>query len=130
MESLEKQCSARYGGKQSSISRVNYATFKDTSQLLVTVYPYLNWPNNWKDLISMVARCSQEMRIVTVSWTRPPNSIYKLNTDGSALNDLGKIGGGGVLTDHLGSLVYAFAVPLGMVSNNQVEDQAATFWIN
>ncbi|XP_049348975.1 uncharacterized protein LOC125813529 [Solanum verrucosum] len=49
------------------------------------------------------------------------NSTYKLNTDGSALNNPGKIGGGGILRDSNGTIIYAFAIPLGEGTNNQVE---------
>ncbi|WMV13570.1 hypothetical protein MTR67_006955 [Solanum verrucosum] len=62
-----------------------------------------------------------EVRILSVRWIPPPNSTYKLNTDGSALNNPGKIGGGGILRDSNGTIVYAFAIPLGEGSNNQAE---------
>ncbi|WMV30192.1 hypothetical protein MTR67_023577 [Solanum verrucosum] len=58
------------------------------------------------------------------------NSTYKLNTDGSALNNPGKIGGGGILRDSNGTIIYAFAIPLGEGTNNQVEVQAASYGLN
>ncbi|XP_015160870.1 ribonuclease H-like [Solanum tuberosum] len=58
-------------------------------------------------------------------WKIPTYNRYKLNTDGSAIPNPGKIGGGGILRDDQGSMVYAFAVPLGQGTNNQVEIQAA-----
>ncbi|WMV32724.1 hypothetical protein MTR67_026109 [Solanum verrucosum] len=67
-----------------------------------------------------------EVRVLSVRWIPPPNSTYKLNTDGSALNNPGKIGGGGILRDSNGTIVYAFAIPLGEGSNNQAETQYMT----
>lgn len=75
----------------------------------------------------MMDSCSHEIRITTVTWTKPPTDTHKLNTDGSALTNPGKIGGGGILRDAQGNLIYAFAVPLGNGTNNQAEIQAATF---
>ncbi|WMV32529.1 hypothetical protein MTR67_025914 [Solanum verrucosum] len=63
-------------------------------------------------------------------WKTPIYNRYKLNTDGSAIPNPGKIGGGGILRDDQGSMVYAFAVPLGEGTNNQVEIQAAIFGLN
>lgn len=68
--------------------------------------------------------CTQEVKIITVMWSKPPISILKLNTDGSALSNLGKIGGGGIFRDHQGNMIYAFTVPLGEGTNNQAEIQA------
>lgn len=54
----------------------------------------------------------------------------KLNTDGSALDNPRKIGGGGILRDYQGKMIYAFVIPLGIGTNNQAEIQATTFGIN
>lgn len=93
----KKRCSAKYGGNKSSIARVKFRIFKDTSLFLHTVYPYLSWPSNCRDLFIMLGRCTNEMKISAVTWYKPPANIYKLNTDGSALGNPGKIGGGGIL---------------------------------
>lgn len=37
----------------------------------------------------------------------------------------GKIGGGGILRDHQGKLVYAYSIPLGFGTNNTVKIKAA-----
>ena len=63
-------------------------------------------------------------------WKTPTCNRYKLNTDGSATPNPGKIGGGGILRDDQGSMIYAFAVPLGEGTNNQAEIQAAVFGLN
>ncbi|XP_055800325.1 uncharacterized protein LOC129869710 [Solanum dulcamara] len=61
--------------------------------------------------------------------SNPPN-IVKLNTDGSAIGNPGKIEAGGIVRDHKGNLIYAFASPLGVGTNNQAEVQATSFGIN
>lgn len=50
----------------------------------------------------MMEKCSHDMKISTVTWKAPPIHIYKLNTDGSALNNLGRIAGGGILRNYRG----------------------------
>ncbi|KAH0644882.1 hypothetical protein KY290_026149 [Solanum tuberosum] len=90
------RCSTRYGEKKSSIARVKYLISKDAYHILREV-----------------------------KWTKSPTNILKLNTDGSALRNPSKIGGG-ILRDSNGEMVYAFIIPLGIGTNNQAETQAAT----
>lgn len=54
----------------------------------------------------------------------------KLNTDGSALENPGKIWDGGIFRDYQGYMIYAFATSLGMGTNNQVEIQATMFEVH
>ncbi|XP_015168633.1 uncharacterized protein [Solanum tuberosum] len=122
---VKKLCAVKYGGKHSNTSRVIFLIIKDTAQFLYTAFPYIHWPYNWHAIFSKIENCKHEMKIREVKWERPPDSIYKLNTDGSALNNPGKIGGGGILRDHQGQMVYAFTIALGMGTNNMAETQAA-----
>ncbi|WMV30126.1 hypothetical protein MTR67_023511 [Solanum verrucosum] len=115
---------AKYGGKKSSTVRVQHMILRDTLQLLKN--PALS-EFNWAELITAVTRCKQELKISVIKWEKPPKDI--LNTDGSALNNPGKIGGGGILRDCQGNLVYAFTIPLGIGTNNQAETQAAAHGI-
>lgn len=41
------------------------------------------------------------------------NYTYKVNMNGSAIHNQGRILGGGTLTEHQGKLVYAFSIALG-----------------
>lgn len=125
----KNRCSAKYAGKSSSTSRVKFLIFKDIYHLLSTTYPYIQWPSNWKDLFNMIENCNHELKTTKVSWIKPPADYLKLNTDGSALGNPGKIGGGGILRNNQGTLIYAFTVPLGVGTNNQAELQAALFGI-
>lgn len=78
----------------------------------------------------MGERCSHEVRVITVKWIKPPTSLFKLNTDGSALSNPGKIGGGVILRDWQGNMIFAFSIPLGIGTNNEVETHAATYGVN
>ncbi|XP_015160335.1 uncharacterized protein [Solanum tuberosum] len=57
----------------------------------------------------------------------PPARWVKINTDGSALSNPGRIGAGGILRDQMGAMLLAFATPLGEGTNNQAEIGAAIF---
>ncbi|KAH0776696.1 hypothetical protein KY290_008107 [Solanum tuberosum] len=65
------------------------------------------------------------MQIKEVRWLRPPDTILKLNTDVSSLKNPYSIGGGGILRNSLGEMVYAFTIPLGVGTNNRAEALAA-----
>lgn len=75
--------------------------------LILTVYPYINWPSNWSELVSLVETCQHDMRVIQVIWFNPPPSIVKLNTDGSGLENPGNIGAGSIRRDHKSRLIYA-----------------------
>ena len=51
----------------------------------------------------------------------PPFPFCKLNTDGSALDNLGLAGAGGVLRDHQGRWLTGFSTRLEIASNNLAE---------
>ncbi|KAK4723862.1 hypothetical protein R3W88_026641 [Solanum pinnatisectum] len=84
---------------------------------------------NWKDVMKIIEECRHDIIVTPVTWEKPPPNTYKLNTDGSALTNPGRIGGGGIIRDDFGNLVYAFAVPLGTGTNSLAEIQAAIYGI-
>uniref|UniRef100_M1DEJ8 RNase H family protein n=2 Tax=Solanum tuberosum TaxID=4113 RepID=M1DEJ8_SOLTU len=73
----------------------------------------------------MIEKCRHELKVIAVCWEKPTVGVYKLNTDSSTLNNPGKIGGGGILRDDQGNMVYAYAIPVGFGTNNKAEIQAA-----
>lgn len=121
----KNRCAKKYGDKRSNTSRVIYSISKDITHLLITAFPQIKWPLRWTDLMSMVEHCKHEIKVTKVCWTKPSAPWVKLNTDGSALENPGNIGAGGVLRDHRGNFIYAFAIPLGIGTNNQAEVRAA-----
>ena len=112
------------------MSRVELAIFKDSMQIIQSVYPTIPWFNSWERLLQYVDQCQQYLKITLVRWNRPPSGIYKLNTDGSAIHNTGQTGGGGILRDDQGKLIYAFSIPLAFGTNNFAEIQAALYGLN
>ena len=96
-------------------------------QVTKLVFPSIPWQQNWESLINLVDQCKQQYKITMVRWNTPNEGKYKLNTDGSALQESGKIGGGGILRDQQGKLIYAFSVPFVFGTNNIAELKAALY---
>ncbi|XP_004243166.1 uncharacterized protein [Solanum lycopersicum] len=126
----KNRCACKYGGKATNISRVKYAIYKDTFKMLQNTFPHIKWPSNWTALYQTSEKCKHDIKVCKVAWNRPPEEWIKINTDGSAINNPGKIGAGGILRDTEGRLVLAFATSLGEGSNNQAEMEAAQFGLS
>lgn len=56
-----------------------------------------------------------------ISWEPPPLGWFKLNIDGASLNNPGMAGIGGVIRNHKGEFVAAFAKNIGIATNNKAE---------
>ena len=117
----------KYGGKKSSIQRVQYGIFKDTMQIINLDYPNMPWKYSWGHLINFIDQCKQQYKIFMVRWIKPTIGRYILNTDGSCLQENGKIGGGGILRDNQGSIIFAFASPFAFGTNNIAKLKAALY---
>ena len=87
-------------------------------QVKVLVFPNIPWQPNWDSLIGLGDNYQQQFKVTKVSWENLAIGICKLNTDGSALQNSGKVGGGGILRDHQGIFIYAFSISLGFGTNN------------
>uniref|UniRef100_M1DWN9 RNase H family protein n=1 Tax=Solanum tuberosum TaxID=4113 RepID=M1DWN9_SOLTU len=123
----KNRCSSKYGGKQSNVSRVKYAIYKDNYKLMTTTFPHIKWPSNWRDLIQLGGKCVHDTKVTLVRWIKPPNQWVKINTDGSALANPGRTGAGGILRDQDEEILIEFATPLGEGTNNQAEVEAVIF---
>lgn len=64
---------------------------------------------------------------IQVKWERPTIGRLKVNTDGSYLVDSNKEGIGGVVRDHQGELIMAFAISVECNNNNSAEALEAQF---
>nr|XP_010313000.1 uncharacterized protein LOC104644619 [Solanum lycopersicum] len=123
----KNKCAVKYGKKSSNIYRVQHGIFKDVMQVIKLVFPSIPWQSSWSKLINIVEHCKQQYNIVLVRWNKPVLGTHKLNTHGSAIQNSGKIGGGGILRDHQGKIVYAFSLPFGFGTNNIAEIKAALY---
>ncbi|EOX99990.1 Uncharacterized protein TCM_009188 [Theobroma cacao] len=56
-----------------------------------------------------------------ISWHKPSIGEFKLNVDGSSINNFQNAGGGGLLRDHTGTLVFAFSENLEAKNSLQAE---------
>ncbi|KAH0699154.1 hypothetical protein KY284_013369 [Solanum tuberosum] len=88
----KNRCAIKYEGKQSNIARVKFLVFKDTFKLLHIVFPYITWPSSWMGTVILIEKCFHETKVTFVQWMKPPDVWFKLNTDGSALDNPGSIG--------------------------------------
>ena len=87
-------------------------------------FPNIKWPASWKTLIQTSEKCIHDIKVCMVTRIKPPEQWIKINIDGTALTNPGKIGAGGILRDKEGKLVMAFSTPLGEGSNNIAEIKA------
>ncbi|XP_019258156.1 PREDICTED: uncharacterized protein LOC109236426 [Nicotiana attenuata] len=67
---------------------------------------------------------------IVVIWQKPNKGTVKVNSDGSALTNPGKMGAGAMIRDDHGDFIYAIASPLGEGSNNLAETEAAILGLN
>ncbi|XP_015160977.1 uncharacterized protein [Solanum tuberosum] len=123
----KNHCASKYGGKSSNISRIKYAIYKDNYKLMCTLFPQIKWPSNWKELFLLGENYLHDTKVVLIKWIKPPARWVKINTDGIALSNKGRIGAGGILRDQEGEMLLAFATTLGEGTNNQAEIGAAIF---
>lgn len=85
-------CSAKYGGKSSSVARVLFSSNSDVSAMLRTCFPHITWPFNWNELKPIVEQIKNHTSVIQVIWQRPETNFVKVNSDGSALSNPGRIG--------------------------------------
>lgn len=68
-----------------------------------------------------------DRKVTMVAWKKPPEQWITINKDGSALDNPGKIGAGGIIRGKNGKMVMDFAVPPCIVTNNQEELDVSIF---
>ncbi|XP_075100362.1 uncharacterized protein LOC142176453 [Nicotiana tabacum] len=90
------------------------------SQVLIHYNPLIHDKPIWKATPSNNFTCASAWNVL-----KPKTDFVKVNSDGSALNNPGKIGVGVIIRDSEGHFIHAIASPLGEGSNNLVETQAA-----
>ena len=56
-----------------------------------------------------------------IRWQFPPDPFIKLNTDGSAIGNLGLVGAGGLLRNSSRGWISGFSLHLGITLNNMAE---------
>ncbi|XP_009595625.1 uncharacterized protein [Nicotiana tomentosiformis] len=122
---LMKWCSAKYGAKTSSLTRVLHSIDADIQLLLSTNYPTIKLSLNWTELYGCIENIQHHTSIKKVAWTRPDTTSGEINTDGSALTNSGLTGAGVIIRGSYGEFILALTCPLGEGTNNSAETKAA-----
>ncbi|OIT33793.1 hypothetical protein A4A49_54977 [Nicotiana attenuata] len=97
--------------------------------LLRANFPEVKWPLNWQSLYPFIENLKHQNLITLVVWNKPSNGFVKVNSDGSALTNPGRIGAGVIIRDHNSEFIHAIAAPLGEGTNNLAETEAALLGI-
>ncbi|XP_059287186.1 uncharacterized protein LOC132040553 [Lycium ferocissimum] len=81
--------------------------------------------DSWIAICQACEHNFQQKDSTIVKWIRPQMNTIKLNSDGSCLN--GKCGGGGIVRDYNGRVIFAYAIPLERGTSNLAEAAALLF---
>ncbi|XP_075103442.1 uncharacterized protein LOC142178023 [Nicotiana tabacum] len=126
----KNKCGAKYGNMSSSITRVLFAIHSDILPLLKTSYPQIQWPPNWIDIYILAENVKHITTTTQVEWVKPEAQFVKVNCDGSALTNPGKIIAGVIVRDHHSQFIHTITSPFGTGTNNLAETNAATIGVN
>ncbi|OIT36737.1 putative ribonuclease h protein [Nicotiana attenuata] len=125
----KNRCSAKYGAKNSSLTRVLFSIHSDINLLLRASFPNIKWPLNWQELYPLIERLEHQTLSIQVIWEKPIPGFVKINSDGSALTNPGKIGAGVIVRDHNCTFIHAIAAPIGEGTNNYAETEGTILGI-
>ena len=67
--------------------------------MLNTAFPQVNWPAKWNELMQRSEKCVHDIKVSMVKWLKPTDHWLKVNSDGSALTNLSRLGASGILRD-------------------------------
>ncbi|XP_075074396.1 uncharacterized protein LOC142161999 [Nicotiana tabacum] len=87
-------------------------------------FPNLQLPQLWIDKCQYVEKLQLSIHSQAVRWSKPDRGWVKLNVDGCSKGNPGLAGGGGIIRDHHGNMMKAFAEFYGPCSNNLAEAKA------
>ncbi|XP_016497004.1 uncharacterized protein LOC107815872 [Nicotiana tabacum] len=120
---------AKYGAKSTSLTRVLFSINSDINMLLRANFLEVKWPLNWQELYPFIENLKHQTFSAQVVWSKPSHGYVKVNNDGSALTNRGRIGVGVIIRDHYSEFIHASAAPLGEGTNNFVKTEAALIGI-
>lgn len=83
----------------------------------------VEWP--WCKLCEDIEKLKHVQRIIPIIWSLPEQGTFKVNTDGSYMENKGKAGIGGIIRNEVGDFIAAFSIPVHCSSNNMTEAFAA-----
>uniref|UniRef100_M1DFI8 RNase H family protein n=1 Tax=Solanum tuberosum TaxID=4113 RepID=M1DFI8_SOLTU len=122
---------ARCGDKYSKDYYNTKKTINNISTSLVLIlkgqFEKIKVDPDWESVRYLLISNISNKRIVQVKWLNPSNSFVKINSDGSCKD--GYCGGGGVIRDHRGHLIFAYSLNLGHGTNNWAEAKALLYGV-
>ena len=71
--------------------------------------------------VGLNAKIHKAKAVVAVGWEKPQVGWAKLNSDGFALSNPGRAGGGGVIRDHNGNWIKGYARSIGCTNSCMAE---------
>ena len=95
------------------MSRVKYAIYMDTYRMFIVTFRQIKWPSTWKGLFQLGEACTHKTKVKMIG--KKPDQRIKMNTDGSAIDNLGRIGEGGIIRDQHGKMVWNLLARLMLV---------------
>ncbi|CAI0421511.1 unnamed protein product [Linum tenue] len=93
-----------------------------TETFLQRIRAWINFVRNAQDKDRLIHSSRLPIRTeVEISWKPPPPEWVTLNSDGSVTTESGHAAVGGLIRDHTGRCLAAFAMNLGMCSITRAE---------
>ncbi|XP_060212308.1 uncharacterized protein LOC132639948 [Lycium barbarum] len=120
----KSRCSARFDNIKMSGWFIIQQVIKFIKLVINLQFPDLRIPVDWHDVCKEVDQLKPMIVSVAVYWLKPDFGWVKLNVDGCSKGNPGSSGGGGIIRDHNGSVICAFAEYYGDCSNNLAEAKA------
>ena len=103
--------------------------FLQLCALLHCRFPEVNGPfESWDVLHSALVGVRRRVSIIQVAWVAPTGG-YKLNSDGCSRGNPGISGGGGVMRDREGKLIFGYSCFFGSLTSLHAELRAMLFGV-
>lgn len=118
-EMLKERCNRRYDNKASSSITILNGVVNDLQDCSFLSKPSKDATHAEEIVLSCLniqPKCYQQRKTIMVKWRKPPANSIKLNSDGDSKGNPGPAGGGCILRDHTGNMVYALSNFYGLCS--------------
>ncbi|KAH0698186.1 hypothetical protein KY290_014401 [Solanum tuberosum] len=126
-ELWKTRCDAKYGKEFYNTRKTVNNISSTLAGLLKNQFKLINVDPNWDSIVCLMKSKINATNIIQVKWLKPSISFVKINSDGSCKD--GYCGGGGVIRDHSGSLVFAYPLNLGQGTSNWAEAKALLYGV-
>nr|XP_027093628.1 uncharacterized protein LOC113714028 [Coffea arabica] len=114
-----------YEGQVLTVDILSHRILVDLKELLNSKFPVLQRQclgKGWPTIVYQLTQMHLPIQAQYVHWIRPPEGFCKLKFDGSLVDQQG--GGGGILRDSNGRMIFAFSEGYTGVTSLQAEARA------